>query len=56
MLLRERQRLGVASPPDKSQPYVAFLITVALWVIPGIVALVYGESEPGVQVIIEDIA
>ncbi len=45
MLLREREGLGPWTRAQKST-LAAFLITVALWVVPGIVALVAGaESE-----------
>jgi sodium-dependent dicarboxylate transporter 2/3/5 len=44
MLKRERARLGAWTRGQKST-LVAFLVTVALWVVPGIVALVAGDQS-----------
>ena len=44
-LLQERRReLGPLSPGERST-LCAFLVTVALWLLPGIAALVWGESH-----------
>ncbi|HEV2799707.1 MAG TPA: SLC13 family permease [Pyrinomonadaceae bacterium] len=44
MLTRERERLGAWTRGQRST-LIAFLVTVALWVIPGIVALVAGDQS-----------
>jgi len=44
MLERERERLGAWTRGQRST-LLAFLVTVALWVIPGIVALVAGDQS-----------
>jgi sodium-dependent dicarboxylate transporter 2/3/5 len=44
MLHAERARLGAWTRGQKST-LLAFLITVSLWVVPGIIALVYGERS-----------
>jgi solute carrier family 13 (sodium-dependent dicarboxylate transporter), member 2/3/5 len=44
MLRAERERLGRWTRGQKSA-LTAFLVTVALWVIPGIIALVFGETS-----------
>jgi sodium-dependent dicarboxylate transporter 2/3/5 len=44
MLDRERRKLGRWTRGQKSV-LIAFLTTVALWVVPGIVALVYGDDS-----------
>ena len=43
---RERERLGPWTRGQRSVA-LAFAVTVALWVIPGIVALAAGETQPG---------
>ena len=48
MLARERARLGRLSTSERST-LVAFALTVALWVVPGIVALVRGENSATYQ-------
>ena len=44
MLRRERERLGAWTRGQKST-LAAFLVTVALWVVPGIIALVAGDQS-----------
>lgn len=44
MLHAERARLGAWTRGQKST-LLAFLVTVSLWVVPGIIALAYGESS-----------
>ncbi|HEX8853539.1 MAG TPA: SLC13 family permease, partial [Pyrinomonadaceae bacterium] len=44
MLTRERQRLGAWTRGQRST-LLAFLVTVALWVVPGVVALVAGDQS-----------
>ena len=44
MLARERQRIGSLSVAETST-LIAFAVTVALWVTPGVVALVRGENS-----------
>jgi sodium-dependent dicarboxylate transporter 2/3/5 len=44
MLNAERQRMGGWTRGQKST-LAAFLVAVALWVVPGIIALVYGETS-----------
>lgn len=44
MLRSERDRMGRWTRGQKST-LLAFLVTVALWVFPGVIALVYGESS-----------
>ncbi len=48
VIRRERERLGPWSRGERSVAF-AFSLTVALWVIPGIVALAAGESSPAYQ-------
>jgi sodium-dependent dicarboxylate transporter 2/3/5 len=48
MLARERERLGEWTAGQRSTA-IAFLITVALWVTPGLVALVGGIQSPAYQ-------
>jgi sodium-dependent dicarboxylate transporter 2/3/5 len=48
MLEREKTRLGPWTRGQRST-MIAFLVTVALWVIPGIVALVAGDQSPAYQ-------
>jgi sodium-dependent dicarboxylate transporter 2/3/5 len=48
MLEREKRRLGPWTRGQRST-MIAFLVTVALWVIPGIVALVAGDQSPAYQ-------
>jgi sodium-dependent dicarboxylate transporter 2/3/5 len=45
MIVRERRTFGAWTPGQRNT-VVAFGITVALWVLPGIVALVAGENAP----------
>jgi sodium-dependent dicarboxylate transporter 2/3/5 len=45
MLAREKARLGPWTVGQRSTA-VAFLVTVALWVIPGAIALVQGDQSP----------
>jgi len=45
MLRRERERLGAWTRGQRSA-LVAFLVTVALWVVPGLLALFAGEASP----------
>jgi sodium-dependent dicarboxylate transporter 2/3/5 len=44
MLTRERERLGTWTRGQRST-LLAFLVTVALWIIPGLVALVAGDQS-----------
>jgi sodium-dependent dicarboxylate transporter 2/3/5 len=44
MLARQRESLGPWTAGQKST-LVAFLLTVALWVFPGVIAIVYGETS-----------
>ncbi len=44
MLARERARLGAWTRGQKST-LVAFLVTVALWIVPGLIALVAGDRS-----------
>jgi len=48
MLRRERERLGAWTRGQKST-LVAFVATVALWVVPGVVALVAGDGSAAYQ-------
>ena len=48
MLRRERERLGAWTRGQKST-LVAFVATVALWVVPGLVALVAGDRSAAYQ-------
>ena len=48
MLEREKRRLGPWTRGQRSS-MIAFLVTVALWVIPGFVALVAGDQSPAYQ-------
>ncbi|MGH9901098.1 MAG: SLC13 family permease [Pyrinomonadaceae bacterium] len=50
MLLREKERLGPWTRGQKST-LVAFLVTVALWVVPGIIALVAGDQSAVYQAV-----
>ena len=50
MLRAERERLGQWTRGQKST-LIAFLVTVALWVTPGIIALVFGESSTAYKTI-----
>jgi len=50
MLARERERLGPWTTGQRSTA-IAFLVTVALWVIPGIIALAAGDQSPLYQAI-----
>jgi sodium-dependent dicarboxylate transporter 2/3/5 len=50
MLARERERLGPWTTGQRSTA-IAFLVTVALWVIPGLIALVEGDQSPLYQAI-----
>ena len=45
LIRRERERLGPWTPGQRSVA-IAFGLTVALWVAPGVVALVAGEASP----------
>ena len=45
MLARERQKLGRWTRGQRSV-LAAFLVTVVLWVVPGLVALAYGDQSP----------
>ena len=45
MLVRERERKGAWTTGEKST-VVAFSITVILWVTPGLLALIFGDSSP----------
>jgi sodium-dependent dicarboxylate transporter 2/3/5 len=42
---RERAKLGKWRPGEKNA-VIAFMITVTLWIIPGILAVMYGETAP----------
>ncbi len=44
MLRRERDRLGAWTPGQKST-LIAFAVTVALWVVPGLIALFAGDQS-----------
>jgi solute carrier family 13 (sodium-dependent dicarboxylate transporter), member 2/3/5 len=48
MLEREHERRGPWSVGEKST-VVAFCVTVFLWVLPGVLALAYGDSSPQYQ-------
>jgi sodium-dependent dicarboxylate transporter 2/3/5 len=48
MLRRERERLGPWTRGQKST-LAAFLVTVALWVVPGFIALAAGDQSPFYQ-------
>jgi sodium-dependent dicarboxylate transporter 2/3/5 len=50
MLEREHERRGAWSTGEKST-VVAFSVTVALWVLPGVLALLYGDSSPQYQAV-----
>lgn len=50
MLARERARLGAWTTGQRSTA-IAFLVTVALWVIPGLIALFAGDQSPTYQAI-----
>ena len=50
MLRRERERLGAWTRGQKST-LIAFAATVAMWIIPGIVALVAGDQSAAYQAI-----
>jgi sodium-dependent dicarboxylate transporter 2/3/5 len=50
MLDRERSRLGKWSTGERSTA-IAFLVTVALWVIPGMFALFGGDQSPTYQML-----
>jgi len=45
MLTRERERLGGWTRGQRST-LAAFLVTVALWVVPGVIALAWGDQSP----------
>jgi sodium-dependent dicarboxylate transporter 2/3/5 len=45
IIRRERAELGAWTPGQRSVA-LAFCLTVALWVLPGVAALVWGESSP----------
>jgi solute carrier family 13 (sodium-dependent dicarboxylate transporter), member 2/3/5 len=45
MLRRERERLGGWTRGQRST-LAAFLVTVALWVVPGLIALAWGDQSP----------
>lgn len=45
MLQREKARLGQWTRGQKST-LIAFMVTVALWVVPGLIALVAGDTSP----------
>jgi sodium-dependent dicarboxylate transporter 2/3/5 len=42
---REKEKLGKWKPGEKNAVF-AFTITVVLWIIPGILALIYGSEAP----------
>ena len=48
MLQREKARLGQWTRGQKST-LIAFMVTVALWVVPGLIALVAGDTSPTYQ-------
>jgi sodium-dependent dicarboxylate transporter 2/3/5 len=50
MLRRERDRLGPWTRGQRST-LAAFLVTVALWVVPGLIALAWGDRSPAYQFI-----
>jgi sodium-dependent dicarboxylate transporter 2/3/5 len=45
MLEREHERRGSWSTGEKST-MIAFIVTVFLWVMPGVLALIYGDTSP----------
>jgi sodium-dependent dicarboxylate transporter 2/3/5 len=45
LIRQERERLGPWTPGERSVA-LAFGLTVALWVLPGVAALVWGEASP----------
>lgn len=50
MLAREKEKLGPWTIGQRSTT-IAFLVTVSLWVIPGMIALVQGDQSPVYQAI-----
>jgi len=50
MLERESKRLGPWTRGQRST-LIAFLVTVALWVVPGVIALVLGDDSPTYQAV-----
>ena len=50
MLAREKTRLGEWTTGQRSTA-AAFLVTVALWVIPGLIALFMGDQSPAYQAV-----
>jgi solute carrier family 13 (sodium-dependent dicarboxylate transporter), member 2/3/5 len=45
LMRQEREQLGPWSPGQRSVA-IAFVVTVTLWVLPGVAALVWGEGSP----------
>ena len=45
MLAREREKLGLGTTGQRST-LIAFCLTVVLWVVPGMLALFYGNNSP----------
>ena len=45
LIRQEREQLGAWTPGQRSVAF-AFVLTVALWVLPGVVALVWGAGSP----------
>jgi sodium-dependent dicarboxylate transporter 2/3/5 len=50
MLEREKRRLGAWTRGQRST-LIAFIVTVALWVIPGLIALFAGDESPAYQAV-----
>jgi len=54
LIRRERERLGPWTRGQRSVA-IAFLVTVALWIIPGVVAVVAGEDSSAYQALIRSV-
>jgi sodium-dependent dicarboxylate transporter 2/3/5 len=50
LLVAEREKLGPWTPGERST-VIAFLVTVALWLAPGVVQLFFGENDPTYQML-----
>ncbi len=54
LIRRERERLGPWTRGQRSVA-IAFLVTVALWIVPGVVAVVAGEESSAYQALIRSV-
>jgi sodium-dependent dicarboxylate transporter 2/3/5 len=54
MLEREHERRGPWTPGERST-VIAFSVTVFLWVLPGVLAIVYGDTSPQYKALTERI-